>query len=489
MTPETTQTYLRIVNKYAHLFERPEVRLRFLNNTLARQAANHEKLSAALSRFKFVERSTFYPVVLNWWLYVLIFREIKAFSKSSPEHTRRIWRSNVPYGARVLFHAYRLRFIYGVLCGLALVLLATGGLSAFLIKTSEEARAAQVRVHEEHLASAASRSHALAHDADYLPGYKPEKVWMVEQKDDFERYSNGLRILREYETANHRRGYYVYKPEGGIVSDELQTNPVGIVYHTSESDILPFTIENNDSIEARSRGLLRYVQEHKSYHYVIDRYGQVHRIVRDDQAANHAGNSVWADSKGVYVGLNESFLGVCFETTVSSDLGDEQLTEAQLLAGRLLTQVLRSKHNVDDADCVTHGLVSVNPSNTYVAYHHDWVRNFPFEAMGLSDKYKVATTSIGVYGFTYTEEVVRNAGGEIWAGARIAEEEFKQRAAQAGSDPAEVRRSMMVLFRTQMVQQKTARIAATGREEPATAESPVSKDLNPAAPEPEGSGG
>lgn len=487
MTPETTQTYLRIVNKYAHLFERPEVRLRFLNNTLARQSANHEKLSASLSRFKFVEKSKFYSVVLNWWLYVLIFREIKAFSGSRPEHAGRQWRSNVPYGARVLFHAYRLRFVYGVLGGLALVL-TTGGLFSLVNRTTDEVRAAHERGKEQ-LIAANSRARGGAQGADYLPDYKPEKVWMVEQKDEFERYSNGLRILREYETANHRRGYYVYKPEGGVVSNELQTSPIGIVYHTSESDILPFTIENNDSIESRSRGLLKYVQEHKSYHYVIDRYGQVHRIVRDEQAANHAGNSVWADSKGVYVGLNESYIGVCFETTVSGELGDEQLTEAQLLAGRLLTQVLRSKHNVDDANCVTHGLVSVNPANMYVAYHHDWVRNFPFEAMGLSDKYKVATTSIGVYGFLYTDEIAQYAGGEIWAGARVAEEEFKQRAAQTGSDPNEVRRAMRELFRSQMAQQKTARLAAAGREEPATAESPMTKEPNPAAPEPEGSGG
>ncbi len=488
MTPETTQTYLRIVNKYAHLFERPEVRLRFLNNTLARQAANHEKLSALFSRYKFVERSKLYPLVLNWWLYVLIFREIKAFSQSRPEHTRRFWRSNVPNGARVLFHVHRLRHVYGALCCVILIL-STGGLYSRVVRTTDEARAANTR-EQEQLTASAARSRGGMQDAAYLPDYKPEKVWMVEQKDEFERYSNGLRIIREYETASRRRGYYVYGPEGGLASSELHTDPVGIVYHTSESDILPFTSENNDSIESRSRGLLRYVQEHKSYNYIIDRYGQVHRIVRDDQAASHAGNSVWADQKGVYVGLNESFLGVCFETTVADDLGDEQLTEAQLLAGRLLTQVLRSRYNLDDADCVTHGLVSVNPSKMFVAYHHDWVRNFPFEAMGLSDKYKVATTSIGVYGFIYTDEVVSNAGGEIWAGAKIAEEEFKKRAEQANADPSAMRRAKMELFRTQMAQQKAAR-RATGAdpEEPATADSAVTNEINPTAVAPEGSGG
>ena len=179
------------------------------------------------------------------------------------------------------------------------------------------------------------------------------------------------------------------------------------------------------------------MQTHRSYNYVIDRFGQIFRIVRDDQAANHAGNSVWADQKGLYVGLNESFLGVCFETRSEANQEDEQLTEAQLLAGRLLTQVLRSRYNIDDANCVTHGLVSVNPQKMLIAYHHDWVRNFPFAAMGLSNKYEVPTVSISVYGCTYDDNVIGFAGGEIWSGAKNAEQEFKERVERAQVDVAE----------------------------------------------------
>ena len=39
------------------------------------------------------------------------------------------------------------------------------------------------------------------------------------------------------------------------------------------------------------------------------------------------------------MGLNESFLGVCFETKTGE--AEEQLTEAQMVAGRLLTQVFQ----------------------------------------------------------------------------------------------------------------------------------------------------
>jgi hypothetical protein len=231
------------------------------------------------------------------------------------------------------------------------------------------------------------------------------------------------------------------------------------------------------------------VQANKSYNYLIDRFGQVYRIVRDDQAANHSGNSIWADRKGVYVGLNESFLGVCFETTSAADQTDEQLTEAQILSGRLLTQILRSRYDIDDAACVTHGLVSVNPSNMLVSYHHDWVRGFPFEAMGLSDKYKIATASISVYGFTYDSSVVESAGGEIWPGALIAEAEFRSRAESAQVTVEEMRRRMLDLYRVQMNDQNTTR-----RLSPEDSQTTETKDLNtgaarPLNPEPQGNKG
>ncbi|MDQ3821597.1 MAG: N-acetylmuramoyl-L-alanine amidase, partial [Acidobacteriota bacterium] len=182
------------------------------------------------------------------------------------------------------------------------------------------------------------------------------------------------------------------------------------------------------------------------YNYVIDRFGQIHRIVRDEQVANHAGNSVWGDRESVYVGLNESFLGVCFETRTEAGASDEQLTEAQLIAGRLLTAILRSRFRIDDATCVTHGMVSVNPSNMLIGYHYDWVRNFPFEAMGLSDKYSVPPASISEFGFTYDNSFVQKLGGTLWPGIREAERTFEQRAARAGLTTEELRARSRKLF-------------------------------------------
>lgn len=452
--PEIDLNYAQIVGRYAHIFDKPEVRLRFFNNTLAKHAAIQEKLDGYALRHKFIRRSKLYPLFRDWWLYVLIIREVRHFSRKQPRKARPAWRKfKVPFGSLVLFHIYQLRFVYGTLA-VVVAAIMTAGVFSLAVKSFTRADTAFAQQNKQVF------SHQNGYDevAKHLPDYKPVKVWLVEEKDNVERYSNGLRILREYETTNHRRGYSIYNMDGSAADANLQREPLGIVYHTSESDILPFFSENNDSIESRSRALLNFVQSNKSYNYLIDRFGQVYRIVRDDQSANHSGNSIWADKRGVYVGLNESFLGVCFETRSESDQSEEQLTEAQVLAGRLLTQILRSRYDIDDAACVTHGLVSVNPSNMLISYHHDWVRGFPFEAMGLSDKYKVSTPSISVYGFSYDDQVVKVAGGKIWAGAEIAESEFEARAEQAQMTVEELRRKMRDLYQAQMADQKAARL-------------------------------
>ena len=64
-TPDLNLTYSRIVERYAHLFSQPDVRLRYLNKTLAKHAACREKLKEPLARFKFIERSRFYQLFLD----------------------------------------------------------------------------------------------------------------------------------------------------------------------------------------------------------------------------------------------------------------------------------------------------------------------------------------------------------------------------------------------------------------------------------------
>jgi hypothetical protein len=75
-------------------------------------------------------------------------------------------------------------------------------------------------------------------------GLPPEKVWLAEQGEGYEFYSNGARILTEFETAGPLRRFYRFDMEGDAqLSEASKTrDPAGIVYHLSEGDQLPFGI-------------------------------------------------------------------------------------------------------------------------------------------------------------------------------------------------------------------------------------------------------
>jgi hypothetical protein len=500
-TAEATLFYSKTVERYARFFDRPEQRLRFLNNTLTHQIACKGKLDHALEsrgylkKFGLYDRiktTGFYDRLLDLWLHRHICRELKNLLPSASRERRELLRrSKASFTTRLLFRCYEMRrLLYGAAVATCVVAILGVGYTAVWSARRATSFLASRRQLERQYASvpANNQNSAIAESSvKHLPDYRPEKVWLVEQQATYERYSNGARILTDYETTNHTRGYYVLphgqgalvKTGAGSGDAQVRRTPVGIVYHTSESDMLPFTADNNASIEVHTRGLLEYVRRHKSYNYLIDRFGQVYRVVRDTDAAHHAGNSVWSDAEGVYVGLNESFLGVCFETNSESDSLDEQLTEAQLVAGRLLTQVLRSRYQINDADCVTHGLVSVNPAKMLICYHHDWARNFPFEAFGLSDKYKVAPASVREFGFTYDEEITEKLGGDVWAGVKLAEEEFRRRAEELNKTPEEMRRHMRERYQQEM--NLTLRLRTT--HPPTEAEASRQTDNSTASPE------
>jgi hypothetical protein len=450
-------SHFKLVESYARFFARPEVRLRFLNSTLALQAERAARIESYAARWGFLRKFGLFDRLVNLSLYSLIFREVARLLPSDSGGKRGLLglHKQAPLSARVLYRCYQYRravYALSAVAGVALCFAAYRG-AAWTAERANQYLAGRYKMVER--VYAGEKAGAVAPGlAESLPSYQPEKVWLVEQGEGFERYSNGARIINTHETSNRPRRFIAFGRGADGGRGEAQTAPVGIVYHTSESDILPFIKDNSGSIEYRSKNLLAYVREHKSYNYVIDRFGQVYRVVRDEDAAFHAGNSVWSDGRVTYFGLNESFLGVSFETKADVGEGGEQLTEAQVLAGRLLTQVLRSRYRIDDANCTAHGLVSVNPSNGRILFHHDWARGFPFEAMGLSDKYAVAPASVAELGFGYDTETLAQIGGVVWPGVGAAEGEFARRAEGQGRSPDDLRRRMRALYRERMGAQR-----------------------------------
>jgi hypothetical protein len=277
----------------------------------------------------------------------------------------------------------------------------------------------------------------------------PAEVWMVESNQQFELYSNGLRIETRFQTSNRSRSFIAYdRRQAELPAGFWGSDPVGIVYHTTESHGAPFEAQQNQVLRRQGEGLLEFVREKHAYNYVIDRFGRVHRIVVETDTANHAGKSVWADAKWVYLNLNSSFLGVSFEGE-TQDL-KENLTPAQVHAGRTLTEMLRSRYQIAGENCVTHAQVSVNPDNMRIGYHTDWAGNFPFHQMGLEDNYAQPIPSLFLFGYNYDPTFVESTGARLWKGLLLAEERLVEEATVDGRTVAEYKKVLQKRYREKL---------------------------------------
>ncbi len=242
----------------------------------------------------------------------------------------------------------------------------------------------------------------------------PEAVWLVSRGSEADLYSNGLRVENRYRVSN--------------VGRPLDGRPAGIVFHTTESHQAPFAEERSRELTRIGANLIAYIRRHKSYHFVIDRFGRVNRVVEEADAANHAGWSIWADARREYVGLNQIFLGVALEAETAA----QGITPAQLQAGKTLIAMLRSKYEIAAANCVTHGQVSVNPHNFRVGHHTDWGGSFPFTDLGLPDNYSLPLPAIAHFGFRSDGAFAQAAGPRLLKSVELAERQLAGNAAARG---------------------------------------------------------
>lgn len=309
--------------------------------------------------------------------------------------------------------------------------------AAFLLLAAVVSLRSDANVHRQFDLRAAPPSY---HGTTQVPD-----VWIVEENRDFETYSNGLRIENRLAVANEPRSYSLIGLEGSATQGVTRAQPAGIVFHATESAQAPFEAGQRRKLQRIGKELLLYVRGKRAYHFVIDRFGRVNRIVVESDAANHAGNSVWADSQWVYLDLNASFLGVAFEAATES--GDASLNEAQIHAARVLTEMLRSKYNLAAENCVTHAQVSVNPENMHIGWHSDWGKDFPFREIGLPDNYAEPPASMWLFGFEYDPVYRAATGPPLWKGLEAAEERSRQAAIEHGMTAGEYRALLRVRYR------------------------------------------
>jgi len=415
----------KLVDRYSKYLESPVQRLKFLDGLRRIQSGESG----------FLQRMTLWlPALGSLRQRALIAIEV---AKLMPVG------SKVPLNFRILFVLYRLRLAVYAACLIGIIATGAGAVYCFAKLAGSLSAMSQNEVAGGGRDGAGPAGHAGSAVASPLKevqakaGLPLDKVWLAERGEGYEFYSNGARVLTGFETTGDERRFYKFHFPSGAdgVESAASTSPVGIVFHVSESDKLPFSGQFNSSLNNVSKALLEYARGHRLYNYVIDRFGRIYRIVQDEEVSNHAGNSVWGDRDDFYVNLNASFIGVCLEGkyTPGKAVGPDEINEAQIYAARVLTAVLRSKYGIEDRNCVTHGLVSVNPSNHLLGYHTDWVSGFPFEALGLSNKYSSELIAISEFGFRYDEAYIAAAGGNKWAGLQSSDVKLKQLAANGGT--------------------------------------------------------
>lgn len=406
----------------------PVAKLRFIRGSLARFQRLDRCVRAVPS------------VALRRWIY-------RWLSMEGLEHLM----SSNPMGgtARVSRSAHRyLLLSRAVLAGAALAILAlavgTGIEATRLAKAATRPKPAVLSAAPAVTTPAASKTvpPVAAAGPPLRRGVAPAGVWLVEKGPSWEQYSNGLRIDTTYSVQGEPRRYRIFHPDGSF--GDVQDRPRGILYHTSESDIWPLEAAYNENLRDSSQRLLRYLRRNHVYHYLIDRFGRVFRVVTDETKANHAGYSVWTQGDDIYLNLNGAFIGVSFETRWEGGLA-LPITQAQFAAGRTLTEYLRHRWDIAPEMCVTHGLTSVNPHTHLIGHHLDWARGFPFEAYGLPDQYSRPAPAVALFGFGYDEHLT-SVLGEPWAGVRAAERTLGQEASRQDETVDEVRRARRNLY-------------------------------------------
>jgi hypothetical protein len=273
-------------------------------------------------------------------------------------------------------------------------------------------------------------------------------VWLVDQNSEREEYSNGLQIDCHLTVPNRPRSYALFDAnhlERGALL--WRNDPVGIVFHTTESGQAPFEAVHNGVLKHLTVNLLDYLREKRAYNYLIDRFGRVYRVVREADAANHAGNSIWADKNWLYINLNDSFLGVSFEAQTHHGEGNTPVTPAQIRSGTLLVEMLRARYRISAANCVTHAQVSVNPTNMRVGYHTDWAANFPFRELGLPDNYARPLPGVYLCGFVFDQAYLASTGPRMLAAIGLAEQKLEDTAAAQHMTAAKYREFLQKEYR------------------------------------------
>lgn len=448
------ENYQHIIKEFSHLIPDTALKLKFL-----REAINE--------RYEIPAPYKFYPPLAEGVFRKILLDKIEAILPGTQKKAKKLIRQGIISSPRTTsWFIYKFRHVTAfiivtfLVCGFGISIASLiEGLNYSDIKNILQEK---ITTNMANTAVKVTRNRISKED---FPKYLKGPIWLVERKQNSEIYSNRLHIVTTHMVKNIPRSYFrVPRNPDQLPSQPRLTNKIaGILYHSTESDIFPFIPAMNKSIKQYSKALIRYLNKKKSYHYFIDRFGRVYRLVQEDHAAYHAGRSIWVDEECFYLNLNHAFIGISFEgkdfekiegrkpaksqkpgLTVAhiKPMDNSSINEAQLRSGKELTDWLRVKYNIPQNNCVPHALASVNSEQMLIGHHLDLSHGFPFNQFGLSDKYKEPLPSIVEFGFDYDSYFKKIFENKIWHGIHSAEKLLAKRAKENRMNLATYRKKL-----------------------------------------------
>src|SRR5215475_4694850 len=216
---DSTPIYSRVVERYALFFDSPEARLRFMNNTLAKQARRQDRLQRRSRRFRFLERTGLYDWLLEARCYSAILEEMRAMRSYLPKYRRRLaHRIHAPFSARLSFliHQTRHAFYGASAVGAVLMLLVIYSFGMW------SARAVNKSLKNRYGQSVIAAAPSPTPNPNNELFSRSEKPFFVAKEDGYEKWSNNCTISTKYETDNHPRSYYTI-PRGAETDGEQKT--------------------------------------------------------------------------------------------------------------------------------------------------------------------------------------------------------------------------------------------------------------------------
>jgi hypothetical protein len=172
---DSASAHFKVVEGYARFFTRPEVRLRFLNHTLALHAKRSARLEETLGRWRFLRKLPLYQRFLSLSLYGLIFGEVARLlpSDSGGKHGLLGLHRQAPLSARVFYRCYKFRRTLYALSAVACLALCFAGYrgASWTLGRANQYLAGRYKMVE--LVYAGEKAGVAPGLAERLPSYQP----------------------------------------------------------------------------------------------------------------------------------------------------------------------------------------------------------------------------------------------------------------------------------------------------------------------------